>query len=84
MEAVRYWYTQQIRYQVIRPFRLALAGVVAEEEIETLVENVAGVGLRLSAHGGAEVIVRAAAPERKGQRGLRASLNAAHNRARAT
>jgi helicase len=47
---------REIRYRVIRPFRRALAGVVAETEIEGLVENVPGAGLRLNAAGGARVV----------------------------
>jgi hypothetical protein len=48
--------SREVRYQVIRPFRRALAGTVAEQEIESLVENIPGVGLRLNAPGGARVL----------------------------
>ena len=54
---------REIRYRVIRPFRRALAGVVAETEIEGLVENIAGAGLRLNAVGGARVVTITAAQE---------------------
>jgi hypothetical protein len=47
---------REIRYKVIRPFRHALAGIVADDEIESLVENIPGVGLRLDAVRGAHVI----------------------------
>jgi hypothetical protein len=47
---------REIRYRVIRPFRRALAGVVGEIEIERLVENVPGAGLRLNAVGDARVV----------------------------
>ena len=50
---------REIRYQVIRPFRRALAGIVADEEVDSLVENIPGVGLRLTATGGAQVITTA-------------------------
>jgi helicase len=48
--------SREIRYQVIRPFRRALAGLVEDGEIESLVESVPGVGLRLSPTGGAQVV----------------------------
>jgi len=47
---------REIRYRVIRPFRRALAGLVADAEIEGLLENVPGAGLRLNAVGGARVV----------------------------
>lgn len=47
---------REIRYQVIKPFRRALAGIVADEEVDSLVENIPGVGLRLTVAGGAQVI----------------------------
>ena len=58
---------REIRYQVIRPFRRALAGIVADAEVDSLVENVPGVGLRLAAAGGAQVITSVP------RRGLRAT-----------
>jgi helicase len=47
---------REVRYQVIRPFRRSLAGIVPDEAIEALVENVPGVGLRLNAPSGARVV----------------------------
>ncbi len=52
---------REIRYRVIRPFRRALAGVVTETEIEALIENISGAGLRLNAAGGARVVPTLAA-----------------------
>lgn len=46
---------KEIRYKVIRPFRRALKGVVAADEIDALIESVPGFGLRLNAAGGAHV-----------------------------
>jgi hypothetical protein len=45
--------SREVRYKVIRPFRRALAGVGAENEIEAHVENIPGAGLRLNAAVGA-------------------------------
>lgn len=47
---------REIRYQVIKPFRRALTGIVAEEEIESLLDNLPGVGLRLNAATEARVL----------------------------
>jgi len=47
---------RDVRYQVITPFRVALRGLVDDAEIESLVQNVPGVGLCLQIAGGAEVI----------------------------
>jgi helicase len=52
---------REIRYRVIRPFRRALAGIVADTEIEGLLENVPGAGLRLNVSGGARVVTPVAA-----------------------
>lgn len=49
---------REMRYRVIRPFRRALTGRVPETEIETLLENIPGAGLRLNAPGGAQVVTR--------------------------
>lgn len=51
---------RDVRYQVITPFRAALKGLVDDGEIESLIENVPGVGLCLQVPGGANVIVPAA------------------------
>ncbi len=40
--------SREIRYQVLRSFRRALDGIIAKDEIESIVENVPGVGLRLN------------------------------------
>ena len=42
---------RDVRYQVITPFRLALKGLVDEVDIEALIENVPGTGLRLNVAG---------------------------------
>jgi hypothetical protein len=47
---------KEIRYKLIRPFRKALAGIVDRQDIDNLVENVPGVGLRLNPTGGARVV----------------------------
>mgnify|MGYP001212179291 CR=1 FL=1 len=39
---------KDLRYKLLRPFKKALAGSVPDEEIDGLVENVAGVGVRLT------------------------------------
>jgi hypothetical protein len=57
------------RYRVIRPFRRALAGVVSEVEIEALVENISGAGLRLNAAGGARVVMSDAGADLRSSRG---------------
>ena len=48
---------RDVRYQVITPFRVALKGLIEDGDIESLIENVPGVGLCLQIAGGAEVIV---------------------------
>jgi hypothetical protein len=53
---------RELRYRVIRPFRRALADVVPANEIESLLENVPGTGLRLNAPGGARVIAAECPP----------------------
>ena len=58
--------SREVRYQVIRPFRRALAGIVADDEIESLVENIPGVGLRLNPASGAHVLLATrVAPKRQ-------------------
>lgn len=56
--------SKEIRYQLLKSFRRALDGIVAKEEIESIVENIPGVGLRLNAsaraHAAAPPAARAA------------------------
>ncbi len=47
---------RDVRYQLITPFRVALKGLVEDAEIESLIQNVPGVGLCLQIPGGADVI----------------------------
>jgi helicase len=63
---------REVRYQVIRPFRRALAGLVADGEVEALVENVPGFGLRLNVVGDPRVVPLPARRSGKTGRGARA------------
>jgi hypothetical protein len=47
---------RDLRYKLLRVFRVALAGVVDAAEVERLVESVPGVGLRLNVEGEVRVI----------------------------